>query len=310
VKAVTAFELTEQRFLQGRAWVAAAIGARAEELTFERLKGSTSSSVYLVQAGEDEARRFVLRVIDNPQWLAEEPRLVDDEAAALQEAERAGLRAPRLVAISSDDVGFGAPVILMTFLRGQIDILPSNFDTWLDKLARELAHIHSHKAESLAKKFWSWVRRDELRPPLWSSNPETWARAIAFWKRGAPEEELVFLHRDYHPTNVLWENGEISGVVDWVNGCCGPRGVDVAHCRTNLAMMHGGEMADLFLEKYQRHVPGYAHQPHWDIDSVLDMCLPQPTLYEPWKEFGLGLIGQKELEGRVEGYLRTVVGQR
>jgi Ser/Thr protein kinase RdoA (MazF antagonist) len=249
-------------------------------------------------------------VIDNPEWLAKEPRIVDEEAAVLQQAEKAGLRAPRLIAFSSDDVGFGAPVVLMTFLPGQIEIVPSSFDAWLDKLARELAHIHSHTAEPLAKKFWSWVRREELKLPPWSSNPETWARAIAFWERGAPDEELVFLHRDYHPTNVLWENGEISGVVDWVNGCRGPRGVDVSHCRTNLAMMYGVERADLFLEKYQQYAPGYTHQPHWDIDSVLDMCLPQPAFYEPWKEFGLRVIGQAELEGRVEGYLRTVVGHR
>jgi hypothetical protein len=43
-------------------------------------------------------QRFVLRVLDNHEWLAEEPDLAAHEAAALEEAQKAGLRAPSLVA--------------------------------------------------------------------------------------------------------------------------------------------------------------------------------------------------------------------
>ena len=56
-----------------------------------------------------------------------EPDLASHEAAALDEAERAGLPAPRLVAYADNDVGFGAPVVLMSFIEGRIELQPRDF---------------------------------------------------------------------------------------------------------------------------------------------------------------------------------------
>jgi aminoglycoside/choline kinase family phosphotransferase len=93
-------------------------------------------------------------------------------------------------------------------------------------------------------------------------------------------------HRDYHPVNVLWQNGEVSGVVDWVNACLGPAGADVAHCRANLAQMFGVGVAEEFLQAYLERAGG-EYNPFWDVDSVLNMSWPQPRFYLPWNEFGL-----------------------
>lgn len=60
-------------------------------------------------------------------------------------------------------------------------------------------------------------------------------------RRDAPQYEGVFLHRDLHPGNVLFDGGEVSGVVDWVETSWGPADLDVAHCSTALALLHGPE---------------------------------------------------------------------
>src|SRR5450759_4157095 len=101
-------------------WLARSIGAADADIRIERMKGSTSSSIYLIERPAGLPARFVLRVLDNAPWLAEEPDLAAHEAAALQEAQTAGLRAPRLVAYAADDAGFGAPVVLMSVLDGDI----------------------------------------------------------------------------------------------------------------------------------------------------------------------------------------------
>ena len=44
----------------------------------------------------------------------------------------------------------------------------------------------------------------------------------------------------------------VTGVVDWVETSWGPAWLDVAHCRTNLAITHGTEVADRFGAAYQR----------------------------------------------------------
>lgn len=291
-----------------REWLARQTGCARGELKIVRLKGSTSSSVYFLECGDGSSSNpFVLRVIDNPEWLADEPDLAAREAAALVEAERAGLRAPRLVAFSNEDVRFGAPVVLMTFLEGRVELNPSDFAGWLDGMARELAKVHRHRADGLTWEFRSWVDEDHLDVPAWTRVPEVWEQGIKLWKRGAPNDDLVFIHRDYHPTNVLWKDGAVSGVVDWINGCRGPAGVDVAHCRTNLAQIYGVEAADGFLKAYLENAGGYEYNVCWDLDSVLDMALPSPTYYAPWKEFGLPVVTVEEMRGRVDTYLGNLL---
>lgn len=93
-------------------------------------------------------------------------------------------------------------------------------------------------------------------PPRWSRKRRLWERAIDFALTTRPRIHEVFIHRDFHPTNVLWHRGAVSAVVDWVNACRGPAGVDVAHCRTNLALMYGAEVADRFLRAYMNMSEG------------------------------------------------------
>jgi aminoglycoside phosphotransferase (APT) family kinase protein len=294
--------------LDAREWLARSIGTTTRYLDIGPMKGSTSSSVFLVQCSRSTTpQRFVLRVLDNHEWLAEEPDLAAHEAAALEEAQKAGLRAPSLVAYSSDDIGFGAPVVLMSFIEGNIELWPSNFQGWLAGLAGALAAIHRHPAHAFAWRYRSWVEKATLAPPAWSTIPGAWERAIELVRSAEPDAHVVFIHRDYHPTNVLWHQGVVSGVIDWINACQGPAGVDVAHCRTNLAQMFGPAAADQFLETYIKVAEGFAYDPDWDLDSVLDMCIPQPTFYPPWQDFGLSSLTPEVLKQRVDAYLERVL---
>jgi len=270
--------------------------------------GSTSSSLYLIEVARgDIPRRFVLRVLDNWEWLAAEPDLASHEAAALDEAQRAGLPAPRLVAYADDDVGFGAPVVLMSFVAGAVELRPADTPGWLRTQAAQLAAIHRHPADGFPWRFRSWVNRAALVTPAWSAIPRVWERAIEFWLKTEPDSRAVFIHRDYHPTNILWREDAVSGVVDWINACRGPAGVDVAHCRTNLAQMYGPGAADRFLDAYLDVADEFVHDPYWDVDSVLDMCLPQPVCYAPWQHFGLDVIAPHEMRRRVDAYLESVM---
>jgi aminoglycoside phosphotransferase (APT) family kinase protein len=77
-----------------------------------------------------------------------------------------------------------------------------------------------------------------------------WERAFAAIDRPAPTFEPCFLHRDFHPGNVLFDGAAVSGVVDWVETSWGPADLDVAHCRTALALLHGVDAADRFRAAY------------------------------------------------------------
>lgn len=299
-------------------WLSGATGIPVPYLALARMEGATSSSVIRISSrAAPEGAHFVLRVVDNAVWLAQEPDLAEREAAALREAERAGLPAPRLVAYAAEGPGFGAPVVLMTFVRGRVDLCPANLNWWIDALADQLAAVHTHKAEGFPWTFESWVDWNALEVPAWTEQPDLWERAIA-WARsrrrgagrsGAPDPTWVFLHRDYHPANVLWRGKAVRGIVDWINACRGPAGVDVAHCRVNLALMFGVDAAERFRRRYERAAGGGAYDPYWDLDGILNMCLPEPVYYRPWRTFGLAPIPKVELMRRGDELLRVALSR-
>jgi hypothetical protein len=71
-------------------------------------------------------------------------------------------------------------------------------------------------------------------PPDWLRDKRLWDRALAFYQGPRLDDDSVLIHRDFHPGNVLWARGRVSGVVDWQAACVGPRAADVWHCRGNL----------------------------------------------------------------------------
>lgn len=108
-------------------------------------------------------------------------------------------------------------------------------------------------------------------PPAWTRHRRAWEQAVAAYEGEQPASDRVFLHRDFHPGNVLWEAGRVSGVVDWVSSCTGPPEEDVAHCRVNLARHHGQETADRFLKLWQQARGRTRYNPYWDLVGVVSM---------------------------------------
>src|SRR5690606_9702887 len=113
-----------------------------------------------------------------------------------------------------------------------------------------------------------------------------------------------------HPANVLWHDGAVSGIVDWVNGCRGPLGVDVGHCRVNLALLHGVEAADAFLAAYERHAAArqaavaFVYGPYWDIRTLLDMG--EPEVYAGWTDLGFTGLTDALMRSRADRYMASL----
>jgi aminoglycoside phosphotransferase (APT) family kinase protein len=243
-------------------------------LAAEALAGGTSSAVHAVRVDMGDARphELVLRRFVRLDWLAEEPDLAAREAAALGLLADVDLPTPRLVAVDPDGSVAGSPSVLMTRLRGRIEWDPPTVDAFLLALAEPLPVIHSVRVS--AGGVLPGYRPYPLamhRPPRWAARPDVWECAIDLLERGgAPSDERLFVHRDYHPGNVLWEGGRVSGIVDWVNASIGSPWADVGHCRVNIASELGLKAADRFLDLY-RGVSGRAdeYHPYWDISAAI-----------------------------------------
>ncbi|MEK4405315.1 aminoglycoside phosphotransferase family protein [Sporosarcina sp. FSL K6-6792] len=283
-------------------WVQQEVGSAVHWM--KRLPGSTSSLLYELKTEDSE---MVLRQFDNEEWLLEEPDLVKHEAASLRKASDSGLPTPEL--IGSDETGklSGLPSILMTKVEGKVELLPDDFNQWTDGLAKALVQIHQVKANDFTWKYAPYTKRADVKFPEWTKKWDVWQAAFERFHGTEPEFLETFIHRDFHPANVLWTNKEVSGIVDWPNACRGPAGIDVGHCRVNLALLHSVEVADLFLQAYQRHAePSFSYEPYWDIVSVFDFLDGPPVVYSGWAAFGVTGLTDEMMAARLDQYLESI----
>ena len=105
--------------------------------------------------------------------------------------------------------------------------------------------------------------------PAWAQDRAAWERAFAVLEQDPPPYDGAFLHRDFQPRNVLcFDQSDVTGVVDWVERSWGPAWLDVAHCRTNLAIQHGVGVADRFGAAYGA-LTGREPMPYFDVMDVV-----------------------------------------
>lgn len=287
-------------------WVAHAV-PRRRLLHIHRLPGSTSASLYRLNFGSGPDT--VLRQFDVvPEWLRAEPDLAWHETRSLKRAAQAGLPTPTLVAFDGTGAEAGCPSVPMTCLPGEVNLKPPNLNAWLSGLAAALARIHAVSPTGFA---WTHAPYADLGPlsvSTWTTAPRAWASALERLREPPPTFVPTFIHRDFHPANVLWQAGQLSGVVDWVNACAGPAGADVGHCRVNLAQMYGLGAADAFKAAYQRRT-GHIQNPYWDLLSLVDLLNGDqpPTVYPGWPAFGLTSLTDELIRTRLDGYLLSLL---
>jgi aminoglycoside phosphotransferase (APT) family kinase protein len=208
----------------------------------------------------------------------DEPDPAAREARALRLAGAAAVPTPALLAVDPDGTQAGVPALLMSRLPGRVDWWPSDLDRWLERLAALLPRIHGTAlppGEAVPR--FAPYRQENYRPPGWARYPRVWERAVEISRAPAPDLPAVLLHRDFHPGNVLWRYGRVSGVVDWLGACSGPAPADVAHCRINLLTM-GTEVVSRFTVRWEQ-MAGTRYHPWGDVVTVVGFL---DDLHDGW----------------------------
>ena len=107
---------------------------------------------------------------------------------------------------------------------------------------------------------WSYA------PPSWARDTRVWERAVEIALGPAVDAPACVVHRDFHPGNVLWVRGRLSGVVDWRHTSIGPGVVDVGHTRLNL-FFADTDLAASFTATWES-VAGCTYDPWAAVASV------------------------------------------
>ena len=285
-------------------WVETIIGHPIERII--TLVGSTSSAVY--QLTSLDKKIYVLRLFTLEQWLENEPDLARHEALALKAARIGQIQTPELIGFDETGELAGKPAVLMSMLPGNVDLKPKDINHWVDQLAHALFEIHQIEATNFSWRYKHWYHKSDLKVPEWTQAAEYFEKLIKLLKEPAPKMPEVFIHRDYHPANVLWQNGEVSGIVDWVNACVGPAMVDVSHCRLNLVSMFGVEVADKFLDAWLKLAGQEHYSLWWDVNGLANgWVFNAPiSIYSGWADFGKTDITIELIASRLDRYVQSL----
>src|SRR5690625_744246 len=289
-------------------WVKNAVDSHAVIESIEQLKGSTSSTLHQISLRSNQGiQNVVVRQFDNEEWLEEESDLAYHEAESLRLAAKVDAQTPEIIAFDETGSKCGIPAVLMTMLNGSVDLKPKNMTKWLEGLAHALVNIHQVEADNFPWSYFTYNDIPSLEIPLWSSVTKAWEKAIEIVKGAQPKYQSCFIHRDFHPANVLWQDGKVSGIVDWVNACRGPAGIDVGHCRLNLAQLYDVATADAFLKAYQRYAGDtFIYDPYWDFLSLIDILFGPPTVYPGWAAFGVSGLTDQMMAERLDMYVESL----
>ncbi len=291
-------------------WIIENVHPEAKVLSTQPLKGGVSSLIHSVSLSvKGERQDFVLRLFDDAEWLQREPDLALHEAESLRRASRTvGVRAPGIVSYDETGSKCGMPAVLMTRLNGEVILQPKDVSPWLNGMAHSLARIHEVEVGDFPWIFAPYSDALFLDTSSWSKFPDKWRVAADIVMGRRPSFAKRFIHRDYHPANLLWSEGEVSGVVDWVNGCIGPAGIDVGHCRVNLAQLHDVRTADEFLSFYRNYAgDSFVYDPYWDLVTLIDFAYWPPEVYRGWTDLGItGLTTELVIE-RLDSYLISLL---
>jgi len=249
---------------------------------------------------------LVLRRFTLPAW--QEPELAEREARILGLLKGSGLPVAEVLALDAQAEHCDVPALLMTRLPGRIDLRPRDLQAWLRRLAEPLPAIHSLRVPHGSVPPYAPYYEPALVAPAWSAQPAAWRTLGALLRKQPPASAPVFIHRDYHPANILWSRGRVSGVLDWIKASFGPREIDVAHCRVDIGCLVGVEAADAFLRAYCEIVGERPSDwdPYWDAHLLSDVgAATSPGLFEGWQ----GVLSLETVHARNDAFAVSIAAR-
>ncbi|MEU9954302.1 aminoglycoside phosphotransferase family protein [Streptomyces sp. NPDC050982] len=298
------------------AWVSRHLEVGERIVRTETLHGGITAEMRRLTVGmrDGGTRDLVLRTFADVEhaedWL-------NREAGALTLLKGTGVPAPGLVAVDPTAAYCEYPSLLMTHLAGRTVLDDEGLETRVPLLARQLVAIHAVRPAERPREYVALTTADTVVTPD-GADAEAWAAAIDVIRKPAPPYEGRFLHRDFHPGNVLFDvaparpaGARITGVVDWAATSWGPVDLDVAHCSTNLALLHGPAWGPRFAEAYEEAggVPAATanERLYWRVRDGLAFSEEVRLVSQAWREAGRTELTTRVVEQRLDACVTALM---
>ncbi|SDS20775.1 Phosphotransferase enzyme family protein [Microlunatus soli] len=206
------------------------------------------------------------------------------EAAALTQAERAAVDAPRLIAID-DGRQTGVITSLQTALTGDTVAAQPRNDDRLLAVGGHLAEVHRIAVDpgpALPQRLrplepgggYTAEKRASAENPTRRSRDGTRLLAAAAQQLASlPRSHSIrgLVHGDAWLGNIMAAGTRVTGLIDWGCAGVGHPGIDLGHARLSAAFTYGIKAADAILDGWEQAAGRAADaMPYWDTVAALE----------------------------------------
>ncbi|MEU5091247.1 aminoglycoside phosphotransferase family protein [Streptomyces sp. NPDC021356] len=301
------------------AWVSRHLDVGERIVRAEALHGGITAEMRRLTIGRRDGgtRDLVLRSFVDPFYVERAEDWLSRETGALTMLAGTGVPAPGLVAVDPAGTHCEYPSLLMTRLAGRTVLKDEGLETRVPLLARQLVAIHALRPAERPRDYVTLTTADTVVRPK-CADAAVWSAAVDVIRKPPPPYEGRFLHRDFQPGNVLFDvpssrpaGARITGVVDWAAASWGPADLDVAHCSTTLALLHGPAWGLRFPEAYEEAggvlAAGARERLYWRVRDGLASSEEVRSVTQPWREAGRTELTTRVVEERLDAYVTALM---
>ena len=236
---------------------------------------------------DGQTQRLVVRQ-PNPVVLRHNPQAAAVEYRLLQLLFAAGVPVPQPLWLDESAKILPTPYVVTAFVAGKMDFALEYASRYAVQMAEQLAAIHRMKGWKglglpLAKGCWEQTSSAKANAALGEEPIRAALTKYGLWQ---PQNELVLLHGDFWPGNVLWEGGELTAVLDWEDAKVGDPLLDLAISRLDLAWIFSPETAEVFTKRYgELTAVSLTNLPYWDLCAALRFIRITQANLAPWAAY-------------------------
>ena len=291
-----------------------AIEPGATDVSARPLLGGVDTATYALRLERGrEARDVVVRVYRNWDGEQDAGTAVRRQHAVLRAVAAVNAAAPRPILADAAGDLIGEPLIVMSWIPGAPRAPTGQDDDWTEQLASAMAALHATPLRRLPSDFPRHgtaaerlarflARGADVRDPLWDKIASALTPLAANVRANPP----TLIHGDFWFGNTIWENGRLTGIIDWDGAAIADPARDVAGARNDLALLSGARAADVFLGHYERERGPLADLAFWDLLTSLPPTRWLAHWVEGYTELGLEL-SLAEARARLETWVERAL---
>jgi len=242
------------------------------------LKGGVSAQVTVIEIERPDGRvkKMIVRQHGDVD-LKLNPHIAADEYKLLQLLHSIELAVPEPYYLDQSGEIFPTPYVVIEYIEGEPIFGSQDVADFIPQLAMQLYRMHEVDCTKLDVSFLLQHAKkvaEKLgeRPAVVDETLEEGRiRDVleAVWP--LPQRNTsVLLHGDFWPGNIIWQDGQILGVIDWEDAALGDPLADVSNSRLEILWAFSIDAMQSFTHHYQSLTDiDFAYLPYWDLYAAL-----------------------------------------